>query len=277
MCFFSPAIQQEVNKEIRETRVFDHKTFMVGDSEQGMFNFMRKASGAVPEEAGRIIQAHNHILCLGRFNYYLQYGPGRVKYRTNNAMAIAKDWQWDGVQQSKMPPESSANCDDSIAVTVFTAGYISDASDVWTVSRTFKRGKDVDALALMDHLFFMLRRVKEDNPYSRDILGKDYDAAQEKAWIDNSAGQYYWRCEPVSLRMRTPDSLLYNNYNPMTPEANYTGCFWYVGQAITRTKRAFRSSGWQACAQQAVYPQAFDTKHIVAHAKLPMLEILLRG
>ncbi len=267
----NPTVRPEVNTEIRETRIIDRTFLQVGDTEQGQFVFSRRASGATDP----VIQERHHVLSLARFNYYLRYGPGRQKYHSNNAMCIMNDWSFDGMQQSKMPPESSANFQDSISVTVFTAGYF-QCSDVWTVNRTFKGGVDIDSAVELDHLFFVLRRHREENPYTRAKLGKDFDDAFLKQWEKQKSSQYYWSCDPVSLRTKTPDEGIWTNLNPATPDENYVGGLWYVGQLICRTKRAAHSRTWQSLARRAVYPQQLNADYLTASGSLPLIEIKVR-
>lgn len=243
----------------------------VGDTEGGQFVFSRRASGATDP----VIQERHHVLSLGRFNHYLRYGPGRQKYYSTNAMSIMTDWSFDGMQQSTMPPASTANFQDSIAVTLFTAGYF-QCSDVWTVNRTYKNGVDIDSAVELDHLFFVLRRHREQNPYTRAKLGKDFDDSMHKQWEKQKGSQFYWSCDPICLRTKTVDEMIYCNFNPMTPEENYVGGFWCVGQLICRVKRAAHSREWQSKAQRAVYPQQLNTDYLSAYAGLPLIEVKCR-
>lgn len=265
----NPTVRPEANSEIRVTRVIDHATLQVGDTEQGQLVFIKRHSGMVE----RNIQTHNHVLSLGRFNHYLKYGAGRYKYgRSKNAAPIVDDWSFDGRQQTKMPPSDSPNFRDSIAIVNFMSGYV-QVSDVWAVNRSRKRGRDLDGIVELDYGFLILRRYREENPYTVAQKGKDWDKEQEKAWDANTSAQYYWRVDPVSFRNQTPDPALWMNENPDTPEDNYIGYPWYVCRVMARVKRICSNSNWASLAVGAVYPTEINGDYISSHGQLPLLEV----
>jgi hypothetical protein len=185
------------------------------------------------------------------------------------------------VQQTSMPPQDTANFNDSIAIAIFFGGCVF-ASDVWAVHRQGRinkrgRGRDRGGVVEQDSLFLLWTREKEENPYSQARLGKGYDKAQEQSYDDpktTQQRQYYWRVTPMSSQSRTIDSRLYNSMDE-NGEDDYVGACTRVGIVLERVLRTMQNSNWRTIAENAIYPCDESAQYLQAYAKLPMLLIEL--
>lgn len=276
----NPLVKPETNVEVRYTRVMDSNLLKEGDTEQGQLLFLNRKINTAPGQ--KIIQGKHNGRSLGRVNYHLRYGKGRALYGwQKNCLALREDIVFDGIQQTKMPPAGTANFNDTVAVTSFIGGpvHMADISCVNRQGNLKKRGRGRDRGGVMeqDSMFLVWQRVKEDNPYSLDRLGKGYDASQEAAWNDQKtvqSRQFYWRITCISSQDRTLDPMLYNSMDPNGVE-DYIGFAQNIGVVLERVLRVGPSCNWASIASQAIFPTEMTCDYLFAYAKLPMLYVYL--